>query len=77
MVRWMAARRKNLPTVDVVKSLDYLNDPALPRSDVLQIFYADGTKLVIRPSGTEPKIKIYAEGPDIELCKRHVSMVSI
>lgn len=31
----------------------------LPRSDVLSYELADGTKLVIRPSGTEPKIKIY------------------
>jgi len=33
----------------------------LPPSDVLRFWLADGSKLVIRPSGTEPKIKIYAE----------------
>ncbi len=33
----------------------------LPASDVLRFWLEDGTKLVIRPSGTEPKIKIYAE----------------
>ena len=31
----------------------------LPKSDVLQFLTADGTKLSIRPSGTEPKIKYY------------------
>jgi phosphoglucomutase/phosphomannomutase len=31
----------------------------LPKSEVLLFKLADGTKLVIRPSGTEPKIKIY------------------
>jgi phosphoglucomutase/phosphomannomutase len=31
----------------------------LPTSDVLLYRLTDGTKLVIRPSGTEPKIKIY------------------
>ncbi|MBJ7449112.1 MAG: phospho-sugar mutase [Parachlamydiales bacterium] len=31
----------------------------LPKSDVLMFWLADKTKLVIRPSGTEPKIKIY------------------
>lgn len=31
----------------------------LPKSDVLLFWMADGTKLMIRPSGTEPKIKIY------------------
>lgn len=31
----------------------------LPKSDVLQFFTADGDKISIRPSGTEPKIKFY------------------
>ena len=31
----------------------------LPKSDVLQFLTADGTKVSIRPSGTEPKIKYY------------------
>jgi phosphoglucomutase/phosphomannomutase len=33
----------------------------LPKSDVLRFWLQDGTKLVIRPSGTEPKIKLYIE----------------
>lgn len=32
---------------------------ALPKSDVLQFFTADGSKISMRPSGTEPKIKFY------------------
>ena len=31
----------------------------LPTSDVLQFFMEDGTKVSVRPSGTEPKIKYY------------------
>jgi phosphoglucomutase len=31
----------------------------LPKSDVLQFFLRDGTKISMRPSGTEPKIKFY------------------
>lgn len=31
----------------------------LPKSDVLQFFTDDGSKISIRPSGTEPKIKFY------------------
>lgn len=31
----------------------------LPKSDVLQFFLKDGTKISMRPSGTEPKIKFY------------------
>lgn len=30
-----------------------------PKSDVLQFFTWDGTKISVRPSGTEPKIKFY------------------
>jgi phosphoglucomutase len=30
-------------------------------SNVLQYFTADGTKISVRPSGTEPKIKFYIE----------------
>ena len=29
------------------------------KSDVLQVFLEDGTKISVRPSGTEPKIKFY------------------
>lgn len=31
----------------------------LPKSNVLQFFTADGGKVTVRPSGTEPKIKFY------------------
>ncbi|MBR4219056.1 MAG: phospho-sugar mutase [Bacteroidales bacterium] len=31
----------------------------LPVSDVLQFFTADGSKITVRPSGTEPRIKFY------------------
>lgn len=31
----------------------------LPKSDVVQFITADGTKISVRPSGTEPKIKFY------------------
>ncbi len=31
----------------------------LPKSDVLQFFLEDGSKITVRPSGTEPKIKFY------------------
>jgi phosphoglucomutase len=31
----------------------------LPKSNVLQFFTEDGSKVSVRPSGTEPKIKFY------------------
>lgn len=68
--------RKNPPTKignqPVASIEDYLQGyQGLPPSDVLRFWLADGSKLVIRPSGTEPKVKIYAEvkekvGSDME-----------
>ncbi|MEY2988267.1 MAG: hypothetical protein RJB13_1788 [Pseudomonadota bacterium] len=38
---------------------------SLPKSDVLQLILEDGSKISLRPSGTEPKIKFY-----ISVCTR-------
>ena len=32
---------------------------SLPKSNVLELRLANGSKMVVRPSGTEPKIKVY------------------
>lgn len=46
----------------VAKVEDYLHGyQSFPPSDVLRLWLEDHSKLVIRPSGTEPKIKIYIE----------------
>ncbi|MBR3732516.1 MAG: phospho-sugar mutase [Spirochaetales bacterium] len=54
--------------IDVAKRIDFQNDTvydckdnvyALPPSNVIQYQLADGSKVTMRPSGTEPKIKIY------------------
>ncbi|MDR1673204.1 MAG: phospho-sugar mutase [Bacteroidales bacterium] len=37
----------------------------LPKSDVLQFFTEDGSKISVRPSGTEPKIKYYISVKEI------------
>lgn len=44
----------------IKKVLDYSNGiDGLPKSNVLKYLLDDGCSVVIRPSGTEPKIKIY------------------
>ncbi len=40
----------------------------LPKSNVLKLIFANGDSVVVRPSGTEPKLKIY-----ISLCGKSVS----
>ena len=52
---------KNAAGMDVVSVVDYKNDETgLPKSDVLSYKLSDGKSyFIVRPSGTEPKIKIY------------------
>lgn len=45
-------QKKNLKTGET-------EEITLPKSNVLQFFLADGSKVSARPSGTEPKIKFY------------------
>jgi len=59
-------RNANAPFQDTVKVIDYGKSTKaengfglLPKSDVLKYIFADGSWIAIRPSGTEPKIKIY------------------
>lgn len=51
---------KEFGSKKVIKLLDYasgLND--LPKSNVLKFLLEDNCSIVVRPSGTEPKLKIY------------------
>lgn len=49
--------------VRVVQREDYLAGTlkGFPPSNVLRYFLKDGTKIVVRPSGTEPQLKLYLE----------------
>ena len=48
----------------VIRTLDYLEGvDNLPKSDVLKFSLETGAGIVVRPSGTEPKIKIYLSVP--------------
>ena len=56
---------ERLRTIDtasngITKVVDYLKDPTgLPKSNILSFELKDGGSFIVRPSGTEPKIKIY------------------
>ena len=63
MKNMMAGLRANPPATlggeKVIKVRDLMNDPDLPKSNVLQFYLESGTIVSARPSGTEPKIKFY------------------
>ena len=51
---------KEIAGYAVERVADYDTDgTGLPRANVLEYHLADGHKLMVRPSGTEPKIKVY------------------
>lgn len=59
----MASMRKDMPEiggVKVVKVNDYLKGiDGLPKSDVIKFYLEGNGSVVVRPSGTEPKMKVY------------------
>jgi phosphoglucomutase len=56
--------------VAIIQMRDYLHDSlGLPKSNVLQYDFADGSKLSLRPSGTEPKLKVY-----LSVCEKNLSL---
>ena len=73
MVRIMSSIREELPTVVGGIKVDRVGDfkkgeyiegertypTGLPKSDMLHFSMEDGCTVIIRPSGTEPKVKLY------------------
>lgn len=62
--RMMESYRKDFPksigNLKLTRSIDYLNGyKDIPPSNVLKFYLEDNNWYAIRPSGTEPKIKIY------------------
>src|SRR5690606_13752711 len=55
----------NIEDMKLVKVIDYLKDETgNPKSNVLKYIFIDGSWYAVRPSGTEPKIKIYIYSKD-------------
>ena len=59
----MEAFRKDISTISdkkVLKVLDYNNGlDGLPKSNVIKFILEGNSSVVVRPSGTEPKLKLY------------------
>ena len=57
--------RANLPStiagIEIKKTIDYLTQTEydLPKANVLSFEMVDGSKVIVRPSGTEPLVKCY------------------
>ncbi len=71
----MSALRAHRPAevggVEVTQIDDLLEGASeFPPSDVLRLWLADGSRLIVRPSGTEPKLKLYLDvrGDSAERC---------
>ena len=62
---YLSGEEKNLQT-NTISVLPF------PKSDVMQLLTEDGSKISIRPSGTEPKIKFY-----ITVCEKSISSENI
>ncbi len=94
MANLMASLRQQPPAqisgVDVVVRKDYTDGSVvdcrtgakssmeLSGSNVLRFELADGTTILVRPSGTEPKIKIYilTQDADADACAANVEKYS-
>ena len=60
------------------KTIDYLNDKTdAGISDVLKYYLDDGSWYAVRPSGTEPKIKlyVYSKAKTKDESKRKVDLI--
>jgi phosphoglucomutase len=92
IARMMKEYRKDYPVnldgVDLVSYIDYFEGIEtflrgeekrsidIPRSDVVKYFFSDGSWYAVRPSGTEPKLKlyIYSRGKTREATERRIEV---
>jgi len=61
MEAFRARAPARIGTLEVRASNDYLGETPLPKSNVISYELEGGSRITLRPSGTEPKIKFYFE----------------
>ncbi|NDD25649.1 MAG: hypothetical protein EB103_02050 [Actinobacteria bacterium] len=76
------ALRDNPPTTLVEQEVSFtdlsLGSSQLPPTDGLRLDLADGSRVIIRPSGTEPKLKCYLQvvGNDSSAAKEKLALLT-
>lgn len=82
MAKLLSDLRKDVPTafgsLKVESDKDYAEGiDGLPKADVLSYTLSDGSTLIVRPSGTEPKVKVYimVSGKDRQEAEAKVDML--
>jgi len=61
MARLRSEPPASIGGIEVLGTDDLLAGGPLPKSDVLRFRLADGARVIARPSGTEPKLKVYLD----------------
>lgn len=80
MTRARENRLAEVAELKTIRVVDYLKDETgLPKADVVKYFLEGGTWFAVRPSGTEPKLKIYVSsvGQTYEEAKKRSEAVSM
>ena len=72
-------RKDPMTAVDgqkVMEVVDYEGETGLPKANVLSYHFDSGTQVMVRPSGTEPKLKIYLTvvGKNQEVAQQKASL---
>ena len=61
--RWVAAIEADPP--NEIGGRDVVGVASYPEANLVRLSLDGGVRLQVRPSGTEPKVKLYAEGVDV------------
>jgi phosphomannomutase len=69
--RTMSRLRADLPTRIQNEGVSRVDDfidgfEGLPAGDILRFWMEDGSRVIVRPSGTEPKLKVYLDASSID-----------